>query len=114
MFRLGPQELSRQKHLAGYTVDRIQVNLTPDEQKEYEATHKRFLTNLRQLGFQTPTMYNLKRVIMMSNKNRIAREAMLAKNRANEIALNSQTKGRRAAKDTTAVRRRKDDNLHTK
>ena len=92
VFRLGPQELSRQKHLAGYTVDRIQVNLTPDEQKEYEATHKRFLTNLRQLGFQTPTMYNLKRVIMMSNKNRIAREAMLAKNRANEIALNSQTK----------------------
>lgn len=92
VFRLGPQELSRQKHLAGYTVDRIQVNLTPDEQKEYESTHKRFLANLRQLGFQTPTMYNLKRVIMMSNKNRIAREAMLAKNRANEIALNSQTK----------------------
>ena len=37
-------------------------------------------------------MYNLKRLIMMSNKNKIAREAMLARNKANEIALNSQSK----------------------
>ena len=29
MFRLGSQKLSDQKHLAEYTVDRIQVNLTP-------------------------------------------------------------------------------------
>ncbi len=92
VFRLGSQELSRQKHLAGYTIDRIQVSLTPDEQKEYEASHGRFLANLRRLGFKTPTMYNLKRLIMMSNRNRIAREAMLARNKANEIALNSQAK----------------------
>ncbi len=92
VFRLGSQELSRQKHLAGYTIDRIQVSLTPDEQKEYEASHNRFLANLRRLGFKTPTMYNLKRLIMMSNRSRIAREAMLARNRANEIALNSQAK----------------------
>ena len=37
-------------------------------------------------------MHNLKRLIMMSNKNKIAREAILARNKANEIALNSQSK----------------------
>lgn len=92
VFRLGSQELSRQKHLAEYIIDRIQVSLTSDEQKEYEASRNRFLANLRQLGFRAPSMYNLKRLIMMSNKNKIAREAMLARNKANEIALNSQTK----------------------
>jgi len=92
VFRLGPQELSDQKHLAEYTIDRIQVNLTPEEQKEYETNHMTFLTNLRRLGFKAPSMYNLKRLIMMSNKNKIARDAMLARNKANEIALNSKAK----------------------
>jgi len=92
VFRLGAQQLSEQKHLAEYTIDRIQVSLTADEQTEYEANNARFLTNLRQLGFKTPSMYNLKRLIMMSNKNKTAREAMLARNRANEIALNSESK----------------------
>lgn len=92
VFRLGSQELSHQKHLAEYTVDRIQVSLTVEEQKEYETSHTKFLTNLRQLGFKVPSMHNLKRLIMMSNKNKTAREAMLARNKANEIALNSKAK----------------------
>ncbi len=92
VFQLGPQELSAKNHLAEYTIDRIQVNLTPEEQQEYEINHSKFLTNLRKLGFMIPSMYNLKRVIMMSNKNKIARDAILARNRANEIALNSTSK----------------------
>jgi superfamily II DNA or RNA helicase len=92
VFRLGSQELSNQKHLAEYTIDRIQVDLTPEEQKEYETNQMTFLTNLRRLGFKVPSMYNLKRLIMMSNKNKIARDAMLARNKANEIALNSKAK----------------------
>ena len=92
VFRLGSQELSDQKHLAEYTIDRIQVNLTPEEQNDYELNHTKFLTNLRRLGFKIPSMYNLKRLIMMSNKNKIARDAMLARNKANEIALNSKAK----------------------
>ena len=92
VFRLGSQKLSDQKYLAEYVVDRIQVNLTPEEQKEYQNNHLKFLTNLKQLGFNVPSMYNLKRLIMMSNKNKIAREAILARNKANEIALNSKAK----------------------
>ena len=92
VFRLGSQELSNRKHLAEYVIDRIQVNLTQEEQEQYEISHSKFLTNFRQLGFKVPTMYNLKRLIMMSNKNKVAREAMLARNKANEIALNSKSK----------------------
>ena len=92
VFQLGPQELSAQKYLAEHTIDRLQINLTPEEQKEYELNHSKFLTNLRQLGFKVPSMYNLKRLIMMSNRNKIAREALLARNKANEIALNSKAK----------------------
>ncbi len=92
VFRLGSKVLSERKHLAEYTVDRIQVSLTPEEQHEYEFNQTKFLTNIRRLGFKVPSMYNLKRLIMMSNKNKIARDAMLARNKANEIALNSESK----------------------
>ena len=92
VFQLGSQELSEQKYLADYTIDRIQVNLTPEEQHEYEVNQTKFLTNMRKLGFKVPSMYNLKRMIMMSNKNKTAREAMLARNKAGDIALNSESK----------------------
>ena len=92
VFQLGPQELSAQKHLAEYTIERRQVNLAPDEQQEYEINYSKFLANLKKLGFKIPSMHNLRRLIMMSNRNKIAREALLARNKANEIALNSKTK----------------------
>ena len=92
IFQLGSQELSAQKHLAEYIIDRIQVNLTPNEQKEYEIHYSKFLTNLKKLGFKVPSMYNLRRLIMMSNRNKLARETILARNKANEIALNSKSK----------------------
>ena len=92
VFQLGSQELSAQKHLAEHTIDRIQVSLTTEEQKEYEINYSKFLTNLRKLGFKIPSMHNLRRLIMMSNRNKIARDAILARNKANEIALNSKAK----------------------
>ncbi len=92
VFHLGPQELAAQKHLAEYTIDRIRVSLTPQEQDEYEVNYSRFLTNLRKLGFKVPSMHNLRKLIMMSNRNKVARDAMLARNKANEIALNSKAK----------------------
>ena len=92
VFQLGPQELSAQKHLAEYTIDRRQVSLTPEEQQEYEMNYSKFLTNLKKLGFKIPSMHNLRRLIMMSNRNKIARDALLARNKANDIAFNSKAK----------------------
>lgn len=92
IFRMGPAELSTAKHLAEHTIQRIQVDLTEEEQNKYEMSRSKFLSNLRYLGFKTPSMHTLKRLIMMSNRNKHARDAILAKNKATEIALNSSAK----------------------
>ena len=92
VFQLGSKELSKQKHLADFEIERKQVILTAEEQTQYDQCYSQFISNLRQLGFKVPSMHNLKRLIMMSNKNKIAREGLLAKNKANEIALNSESK----------------------
>jgi superfamily II DNA or RNA helicase len=92
VFEMGSKILSEKKHLANYTIERIQVDLLPDEQREYQINQKKFLANLRRLGFMVPSFHNIKKLIMMSNQNPVAREAILARNKANEIALNSKAK----------------------
>ena len=92
VYQLGAKYLSEQKHLAEYNINRIQVNLTPEEQKQYDANQSLFMTNMAKLGFRGSHMNNLKRLIMMSNRNKIAREGLLARNKANDIALNSSSK----------------------
>lgn len=92
VFEMGSKILSEKKHLANYTIERIQVDLLPDEQREYQINQSKFLANLRRLGFTAPSFQNIKKLIMMSNRNPIAREAILARNKANEIALNSKAK----------------------
>ena len=92
VFQMGAKELSEKKHLAEFDIERRQVELTLDEQKEYEVNYSRFVSNLAKLGFKMPSMHNLRRMIMMSNRNKMAREGLLARNKANEIALNSKSK----------------------
>ena len=92
VFRVGPAELSGQGHLAPYDVERRRVSLAPDEQAAYSDAQGRFLSGMRRLGLATPSAYTLRRLIMMSNRNRAAREALLARNRAAEIAMNSSAK----------------------
>lgn len=92
VYQLGAKYLSEQKHLAEYSINRIQVNLTPEEQKQYDANQSLFMTNMAKLGFRGSHMNNLKRLIMMSNRNKTAREGLLARNKANDIALNSSSK----------------------
>lgn len=92
VFQLGPKELSEQKHLAEFVIQQIQVTLKLNEQLQYNLYYSQFIDSLAKLGFKIPSMHNLRRLIMMSNKNKIARDGLLAKNKANEIALNSESK----------------------
>ena len=92
VFHLGPNELSEQKHLAEFSIEQRQVDLTSEEQTQYNNYYSQFTKSLTKLGFNIPSMHNLKRLIMMSNRNKIAREGLLARNKANEIALNSKSK----------------------
>lgn len=91
-FRVGPAALSGQGHLAPYDVERRRVSLAAGEQAEYDEAQARFLSGMRRLGLTTPSAHTLRRLIMMSNRNRAAREALLARNRAAEIAMNSAAK----------------------
>lgn len=92
VYQLGAKYLSEQKHLAEYNINRIQVNLTLEEQKQYDLNQSLFMESMAKLGFKGPPMNNLRRLIMMSNRNKTAREGLLARNKANDIALNSSSK----------------------
>ncbi len=92
VYTRGSGELAAKRHLAKYDVQRIRVRLTDAEQAEYARCRSKFLAGLRGLGMRTESMYNLKRLILISNRSKGARSALLARNRANEIAFNAAAK----------------------
>lgn len=92
VYTRGSGELAAKRHLAKYDVQRIRVRLTGAEQAEYARCRSEFLKGLRGLGMRTESMYNLKRLILISNRSKGARSALLARNRANEIAFNAAAK----------------------
>ncbi len=92
VYTRGSGELAAKRHLAKYDVQRIRVRLTDAEQAEYSKCRSKFLAGLRGLGMRTESMYNLKRLILISNRSKGARSALLARNRANEIAFNAAEK----------------------
>ena len=92
VYSRGTRELAEKKHLAKYEIQKIRVNLSIEEKTEYDKCRSEFLVGLNKLGMKNESMYNLKRLILMSNRNQNARKALLARNRANEIAFNTSAK----------------------
>lgn len=105
VFRASPYELAQQKHLATYEIERRKVELLPDELAAYKESMQRYHECLNMLGgFGTNNNNNtgtghhaqyvisLEKLIMMSGRNPLAREALLARNKATNIALNSKAK----------------------
>lgn len=98
--------LTKKKHLASYEIERRRVELLPEELKEYQENMSIYRQCLNKIGKTTAVVggakerggsyhyYNLslEKLIMMSGKNPIARQALLARNRATNIALNSKAK----------------------
>lgn len=91
VYELAVQDLAG-RHLSDYDLERIHVDLTPEEQAEYDRAHKVFKDFLasRRLVLRTPRDFT--RFIMRTGRDPAAREALLARNRAMDIALNSQSK----------------------
>lgn len=91
VYELAVQDLAG-RHLSEYDLERIQVDLTPEEQTEHDAQHKIFTDYLasRRLVLRTPKDFT--RFIMRTGRDPAAREALLARNRAMDIALNSSSK----------------------
>jgi superfamily II DNA or RNA helicase len=93
VYHASPGLLAKNKHLAQYEIERRKVELLPEEFEEYKQNmqiYRQGMNKLRaKLGYAALT---LEKLIMMSGKNPVAREALLARNRATDIALNSKAK----------------------
>lgn len=92
VFEIHPTELAKSKHLASYEIRRMHVELTSQEQCEYQKNFGAYQLCLKKLGIRMNYHGSFRRLIMMSTKNKIARDALLARNRAMDIALNSKSK----------------------
>jgi superfamily II DNA or RNA helicase len=91
VFQASPDELAREKHLAPYEIERRMVEMLPDELEEYRRNMNIYQQCMKKLSFQRYAI-SLEKLIIMSGRNRTAREALLARNRAMNIALNSRAK----------------------
>jgi superfamily II DNA or RNA helicase len=92
VFQASPNDLAEKKHLAAYTIDRRQVEMLPEEVTEYTKNYRLFLTCIKKLGFRMSGYNAFQRLIMISGRSKIARDAILARNKAMSIALNSRAK----------------------
>ncbi len=79
-------------HLSHYTIEKIFVNLSSDEQKEYDENHEVFAKYLRdrRIKLRGPTDFH--HFIMRTGADPRARLALIARNRALDIALNASSK----------------------
>ena len=92
VFQAYSSELARNKHLASYEIERRQVNMLPEELEEYNKNFGVYQVSLKKIGLRMQYAGAFRRLIMMSGRSRAAREAVLARNKAMDIALNSRSK----------------------
>jgi len=79
-------------HLAPFKIEKVYVDLTPEEEEEYQRNISTFREYLARRGITLRSPEDFQRLIMRSGRDPEAREALLARNRAMEIALNSSSK----------------------
>jgi superfamily II DNA or RNA helicase len=92
VFQAYSGELARNKHLALYEIERRQVDMLPEEIEEYNRSFGLYQVCLKKIGLKMQYAGAFRRLIMMSGRSRIAREAILARNKAMDTALNSRSK----------------------
>lgn len=92
VFQAHPSELAKNKHLASYEIERVQVDMTTEEKEEYQKNFGIYQVCLKKLGIRMIYHGAFQRLIMMSSKSKVARGALLARNKAMDIALNSRSK----------------------
>jgi superfamily II DNA or RNA helicase len=91
VYRAKTRRLIEDNYLAEYRVERRYVKMDDDEAREYISNYDIYIDTLSRLNLPHG-IEGFKRLIMLSSKNPAAREALLARNRALSIALNSRAK----------------------
>ena len=80
------------KHLSPYTYEKVSVELTPEEQQTYETEMSVFKNYLHQRHIILKSAADFQKFIMTTGRDPHAREALLARNRALRVAVNSEAK----------------------
>jgi superfamily II DNA or RNA helicase len=80
------------EYLAPYEYKKVYVDLTPEERSEYEKLWNIYKNYLLENKLEIRNNEDFKKLIMLSARDPKAREALLARNKAIKIALNSEEK----------------------
>ena len=91
VYSIGVEELTGE-HLSPYTYEKISVELTPQEQQTYESQMNIFRSFLQQRRITLRSAADFQKFIMTTGRDSKAREALLARNRAVKVAVNSEAK----------------------
>jgi superfamily II DNA or RNA helicase len=79
-------------HLSSFRVEKIAVELTDEEQEEYEKNQKVFSDYLARINLTIRSPADFQKLVMRSGRDPGARRALIARNKAREIAYNSVSK----------------------
>ncbi len=85
-------KLTENKYLAKFTIEKRFVKMDSDERKIYDENIKIYKKFLQKSSLGYRNQMSFERLIMMSGKNSDARAALVARNKAMNIALNSKSK----------------------
>ncbi len=80
------------EHLSPFRLEKIAVNLTEDEKNEYDLNYGIFADYLRQNNIMLRSAVDFQKIVIRSGRDPDARKALLARNKARDIALNSASK----------------------
>jgi superfamily II DNA or RNA helicase len=89
VFQAYASDLARNKHLASFEIKRRQVDMLPQEIDEYNKNFGIYQVCLKKIRLRMNYPGSFRRLIPMSGRSKTAREAILARNKAMAIALNS-------------------------
>ncbi|WP_158057639.1 DEAD/DEAH box helicase family protein [Halorussus halophilus] len=91
VYEIAPDELAGD-HLAPYDIKRVEVELTDEERERYEADQKVFRDYVIQSGIDMQSGSDYQELVKRSGNDPRAREALLAKQRARDVMMNSEGK----------------------
>jgi superfamily II DNA or RNA helicase len=80
------------KHLAEYDLKIIPTELTPEENEEYNKNYKIYIDFIREANISLGRPGDFQKFVMRTGRDPRARRALLARNRARSIAMNSKSK----------------------
>lgn len=80
------------EHLAPYRIERIPVALTEKERELYEEQYSVFTAYLKKTRMRMQSPQDFQKLVMKSGRDPAARQALLSRNKARDLAFNSEAK----------------------